>query len=123
VVVVEDAADLRFLVRMSLESAGFEVVAEAATGEAGVAAALELRPDVVLVDLVLPDLDGAELVRRLRGRLGDGVRLVVCSALPDDVDGGALEAGADARVPKDDLIALGPQLVAALADLDGTPSP
>jgi CheY-like chemotaxis protein len=63
--IVEDNVDARQTLRALLEVLGHEVY-EAGDGEAGVAAALELRPDVVLVDIGLPLLDGYEVARRLR---------------------------------------------------------
>ena len=50
---------------MIAEAAGFDVVATASDGQEGVEAALRLRPDVVVMDLVMPRLDGAESPRRL----------------------------------------------------------
>jgi signal transduction histidine kinase/CheY-like chemotaxis protein len=63
--VVEDNIDARQTLRTLLEALGHEVH-EAADGEAGVAAALERRPDLVFVDIGLPRLDGYEVARRLR---------------------------------------------------------
>jgi len=63
--VVEDNFDARQTLRTLLETLGHEVH-EAADGEAGVAAALERRPDLVFVDIGLPRLDGYEVARRLR---------------------------------------------------------
>ena len=63
--VVEDNIDARQTLRTLLETLGHEVH-EAADGEAGVAAALERRPDLVFVDIGLPRLDGYEVARRLR---------------------------------------------------------
>ena len=63
--VVEDNMDARQTLRTLLETLGHEVH-EAADGEAGVAAALERRPDLVFVDIGLPRLDGYEVARRLR---------------------------------------------------------
>jgi CheY-like chemotaxis protein len=64
VLVVDDQADFRRLARRILEAAGFGVV-EAASGLEAVAAAAELRPDAVLLDIQLPDLDGFAVARRL----------------------------------------------------------
>jgi CheY-like chemotaxis protein len=64
VLVVDDHADFRRLARRILESAGFGV-AEAGTGAEAVAAVSELRPDAVLLDIQLPDLDGFAVARRL----------------------------------------------------------
>ncbi|HEY5881738.1 MAG TPA: response regulator transcription factor [Nakamurella sp.] len=58
VLVVDDHADFRVSVRALLEADGFVVVGEAATGVAAIRAAIDLTPDVVLLDVRLPDLDG-----------------------------------------------------------------
>jgi CheY-like chemotaxis protein len=64
VLVVDDQADFRRLARRILEAAGFGVL-EAATGAEAVAAVGELRPDAVLLDIQLPDLDGFAVASRL----------------------------------------------------------
>jgi two-component system KDP operon response regulator KdpE len=65
VLLVEDERPVRRFLRASLESEGFRLL-EAATGEEGLRMAAEHGPDLVLLDLGLPDLDGLEVVRRLR---------------------------------------------------------
>ena len=57
VLIVDDEADLRMLVRFILEPSGYEVL-EAATGKEGLEVALATRPDLVLLDIQLPDMDG-----------------------------------------------------------------
>lgn len=70
--IVDDVADARRLVRFALKvRGGFDVVAEAADGESAVAAAREHRPDVIVLDLGLPDLAGREVVTRLRQEAPD----------------------------------------------------
>ena len=81
VLVVEDNALNLKLVRDVLQHAGYDV-AEAATGELGVASAASEPPDLVLLDLQLPGIDGHETLRRLRdGVLPDGVPVVAVTAL------------------------------------------
>jgi CheY-like chemotaxis protein len=63
--IVEDNVDARETLRALLETLGHEVH-EAGDGEAGVAAALALEPDVVLIDIGLPHIDGYEVARRIR---------------------------------------------------------
>jgi CheY-like chemotaxis protein len=89
------------LLRLELEEGdAIEVVGEAADGLAAVEAIETLRPDVAIVDLVMPGLDGLEVVRRARRALPD-VRLIVLSGLRASVmEEPAIEHGADRYVEK-----------------------
>lgn len=80
ILVVEDNNLNLKLVRDVLEYAGYEVVG-AGSGEEGLTLARDLPPDLVLMDLQLPGIDGTETMRRLRdGVLADGVPVVAVSA-------------------------------------------
>ena len=65
VLLVDDHRMLREGLRRSLEAEGFNIVGEAPTGEAGVALAAGMRPDVVLMDVSMPGIDGIEATRRI----------------------------------------------------------
>ena len=65
VLVVDDHASFRSSARALLESEGFDVVGEAADGESAVALAAELAPELVLLDIQLPDIDGFAVAERL----------------------------------------------------------
>ena len=87
IVIVEDSRDSREMLRYLLEHAGHEVH-EAADGPSGLRIILEIRPDIALVDVGLPGLDGYELARRVRAdEAGRAVRLVALTGygLPDDL--------------------------------------
>jgi CheY-like chemotaxis protein len=101
VLVVEDNRLNMKLVRDVLEHAGY-VVVEAWTGEDGVALARSRRPDLILMDLQLPGIDGTETMRRLRrGVLADDVPVIALSALVMDQDHLAAEsAGFDGYLNK-----------------------
>ena len=65
VLIVDDHETFRSFARSLLESEGFEVIGEAGDGESGIAAVESLRPDLVVLDVQLPDLSGFEVARRL----------------------------------------------------------
>ncbi len=99
VLLVDDDAAIRRTVGAGLELEGFRVVA-ASGGKPALAAAQSVRPAVILLDLAMPDLDGLEVLRRLRAG-GDDVPVCVLSAR-DEVDDRVrgLQAGADDYVVK-----------------------
>ena len=99
--VVDDHAIVRAGVRMLLEAQdGFEVVGEADSGEEAVARVPDLAPDVVLVDLSLPGMNGIETARALKQRL-PRTRFVALSMHEDpEYVQGFLEAGGSGYVPK-----------------------
>ena len=83
VVLVDDSEDLRFLLRVELERNGdFRVLAEAADGEEGVAAVRESKPDVVLLDILMPVMDGMQALELIRKEFPDTI-VVMLSALGD----------------------------------------
>ena len=101
VLLVDDEPDLRQLVVFNLKDAGFEAEA-VATGAAGIVAATKLRPAVVILDLMLPDLPGTEVCRRLREdpALSD-VGILMLTARGDEYDRVlGFEVGADDYVVK-----------------------
>ena len=99
VLLVDDDPGIRRSVAAGLELEGFRVI-PASGGRAGLAAAASQAPDVVLLDLSMPDLGGLEVLRELRGA-GNDVPVCILSAR-DEVDDRVrgLEAGADAYVVK-----------------------
>jgi len=92
---VDDVEDIRALLRILMEQDGrFEIVAEAADGEQAIALAREHHPDVVVLDLAMPVMDGLTALPALR-MAAPGVRVVILSGFPVDQMGPAAEeAGA-----------------------------
>ena len=102
VLVVDDHAVVREGLRTFLElQDGIEVVGEAADGEQAVARATELAPDVILMDLVMPQLDGIGAMRELRRRASASRVIVLTSFLDDERLMPALQAGAAGYLLKD----------------------
>jgi two-component system cell cycle response regulator DivK len=101
ILVIEDQEDNRRILRDLLTSAGYEVI-EAVTGEEGVAVAETHRPDLILMDIQLPDLDGYEATRRIKANpaLRHIPLIAVTSYALSGDDVKALEAGCDGYVAK-----------------------
>jgi DNA-binding NarL/FixJ family response regulator len=95
VLIVDDHSVVREGLRAFLElQDGLEVVGEAADGEEAIEAASRLRPDVILMDLVMPELGGVAAMRRLQEDAPDARVIVLTSFLDDDKLLPALRAGA-----------------------------
>lgn len=98
ILVVEDDATVRNLVLTALEAQSFDLLAES-TGRGAIASAATNAPDVVLLDLGLPDIDGIEVVRAIR--VWSQMPIIVVSARSEDADKiVALDAGADDYLTK-----------------------
>jgi two-component system KDP operon response regulator KdpE len=98
VVVIEDEPQIRRFVRTALEAEGCHVV-EAASGERGLVESGTRKPDLVILDLGLPDRDGVDVVRDLRS--WSAVPILILSARVDETDKvAALDAGADDYLTK-----------------------
>jgi two-component system, OmpR family, KDP operon response regulator KdpE len=98
VVIIEDEPQIRRFLRATLSTQGFRLV-EAVTGEDGLVQAATRQPDIVILDLGLPDVDGLDVIRRLRE--WTAVPIVVLSARGQERDKiAALDAGADDYVSK-----------------------
>jgi two-component system, NarL family, response regulator LiaR len=102
VLIADDHAVVRQGLRTFLElQDDIEVVADACDGEEAVAAALDGHPDVVLMDLVMPALDGIEATRRILRERPDTRVIALTSFLDDDKLLPAVRAGAHGYLPKD----------------------
>jgi DNA-binding NarL/FixJ family response regulator len=103
VVVADDQTLVRSGFRMILGAAGIPVVAEAADGAQAVTAVLKHRPDVVLMDIRMPEMDGLEATRRiLAAKAGEGCRIIILTTFDlDQYVYAALTAGASGFLLKD----------------------
>src|SRR6187402_1291994 len=98
ILVIEDEQALQKFLRLTLSSQDYRVI-EATTGEAGLRLAAGNQPDLVILDLGLPDIDGIEVTRRLRA--WTAIPIIVVSARGKELDKvAALDAGADDYLTK-----------------------
>jgi excisionase family DNA binding protein len=100
VLIVDDDPGTRAVVRASLELEGFEVV-EAESGTTGLAAVDEESPDLILLDVMMPQMDGWEMLRRIQEVHGGAIPVVMFSGKVDESSAGeAAERGASAFIGK-----------------------
>jgi two-component system, OmpR family, KDP operon response regulator KdpE len=98
VLVIEDEPQIRRFLRTTLDAQGFDVV-EAESGARGISDAANRRPECIILDLGLPDVDGVDVIRRIRQ--WSGVPIIVLSArAQESAKIAALDAGADDYVTK-----------------------
>jgi two-component system KDP operon response regulator KdpE len=98
ILIIDDEAQIRRFLRVSLEAAGYRTV-EATTGEEGIVQAAMSRPDIVILDLGLPDISGIDVLKKIRE--WSTVPVIVLSVLDAEQDKiAALDAGADDYVTK-----------------------
>ena len=103
VLIVDDHKSFRDVARRVLEAHGFQVVGEAADGESALEAVRELRPEIVLLDVQMPGIDGFEVASRLTAN-GDAPAIVITSSREGDDFGPLVEqSGARGFVHKADL--------------------
>ncbi len=80
ILIVDDAAFMRMVLRNMLTTHGFEIVGEGENGEKGVERYKELRPDVVTMDITMPEMDGITAVKEIM-KLDPAAKIIMCSAM------------------------------------------
>lgn len=80
VLIVDDAAFMRMLLKDIITKAGYEVVGEAANGVEAVEKYKELKPDVVTMDITMPEMDGITAIKKIR-EIDPNAKIIVCSAM------------------------------------------
>jgi DNA-binding NarL/FixJ family response regulator len=103
VLIVDDHPSFRLTARLLLESEGYTVVGEAGNGASAIRAARDLAPDLVLLDVQLPDIDGFDGASRITG--GEDAPMIVLTSSRDGADFGPLieRCGARGFIPKAEL--------------------
>jgi DNA-binding NarL/FixJ family response regulator len=119
VVLVDDVPELRLLVRLTLEEEpGIEVVGEASNGRDGIAVVKETNPDLVLLDLSMPDMDGLEAIPLMRENAPNARIVVLSGHEAGRVSLEALDQGASRYINKASGLEAIPQVVREVAELD-----
>jgi DNA-binding NarL/FixJ family response regulator len=103
VLIVDDHPSFRATARVLLEAEGFDVVGEAVDGASALTEAGRLRPEVVLLDVQLPDIDGFDVAARLTGTADSPVVILVSSRDSSDFGPLVKRSGARGFVPKAEL--------------------
>ena len=93
ILVVDDAPFIRELIRVMLEPRGHEIVAEAIDGQMAIELALKLKPDIILMDLIMPKKSGIEATREIISAWPDANIIAVSTADHDSLMLKAVEAG------------------------------
>lgn len=101
VLIVDDQAPFRDVARLVVElTDGFEVVGEARSGEESVEMARSLKPDLILMDVNMPGIDGTEATKIILGESPEVMVLLLSTYEPAEYEPRASEAGASAYIPK-----------------------
>ncbi|HYF27675.1 MAG TPA: response regulator transcription factor [Baekduia sp.] len=103
VLIVDDHPSFRSTARLLLEMEGYDVVGEAPDGQSAILRCGELHPDLVLLDVNLPDIDGFAVASRITGEDGAPVVVLVSSRDPSDFGPLVSRSGARGFIPKGEL--------------------
>jgi DNA-binding NarL/FixJ family response regulator len=103
VLIVDDHPIFRATARMLLEADGYAVVGEATDGQTGIRQAGDLHPDLVLLDVNLPDIDGFDVAARITSAAGAPVVVLISSRDPSDFGPLVRRSGARGFIAKGDL--------------------
>lgn len=103
ILIIDDQNSYRTWARVLLEQAGYAVVGEAADGAQGLAAARRLHPEVVLLDIRLPDIDGFEVARRLASDLASSAVVLISTRDACDYGDRIKDSCARGFMPKSEL--------------------
>lgn len=100
ILIVDDAAFMRLSIKQMIEPEGYEVVGEAGTGVEAVDMYQKLRPDLVLMDITMPDMNGIEAVKLIKG-IDSNAKIIMCSAVGQQMQiAEAIKSGAENFIVK-----------------------
>lgn len=100
ILIIDDNDMSRMLLRGILRDEEYEVVGEATNGKRGIELALEMKPDVICLDNMMPEMSGVEVLREIREKLPKTVILMVTASTERETVQAALQGGADGYVVK-----------------------
>jgi two-component system, chemotaxis family, chemotaxis protein CheY len=80
VLVVDDAAFMRMMVKDTLSKNGYDVVGEAENGAKAVELEKQLKPDLIIMDITMPEMDGIQALKEIKKNTGDA-KIIMCSAM------------------------------------------
>jgi len=101
VLIIDDSLYMRTMLNTALSSAGYEVVGQAAEGEAGIEMALDLEPDLITLDNILPDMIGTDILKILKEEENLSSKIIMISAVgQESIIEEGLNLGAAAYIVK-----------------------
>ena len=101
VLIVHDSMYMRTIIKDALSGAGYEIIGEAANGESAIDQALELNPDLITLDNILPDMIGTDILRVLKQEEKINSKIIMISAVgQDSIIQEGLSIGASAYIVK-----------------------
>jgi two-component system chemotaxis response regulator CheY len=101
VLIVDDSLYMRTIIKDALSGAGYQVVGEAANGESAIDQAMELNPDLITLDNILPDMIGTDILRVIKGEEKLKSKVIMISAVgQESVIQEGLTIGAEAYIVK-----------------------
>lgn len=100
VLIVDDSLYMRTMINTALTSAGYEVVGQAANGESAIDLAMDLEPDLITLDNILPDMIGTDILRVLKEEQLDSKIIMISAVGQDSVIQEGMRLGAAAYVVK-----------------------
>ena len=101
VLIVDDSMYMRTIIKDALSGAGYQIVGEAANGESAIDQAMELNPDLITLDNILPDMIGTDILRVIKGEEKLKSKVIMISAVgQESVIQEGLTIGAEAYIVK-----------------------